>query len=129
MGNVLKIVDVVQKQIKEFQPKVPLMVALRKEGMKERHWINISEKVGFEVKPGEEFTFQKCLDMGLMSNIDSICDIGEKAEKEFNIENMLNSMFKIWEDINFDIVEYKTSFIVRGVGEVQAILDEHIVNT
>ena len=67
--------------------------------------------------------------MGLMSHIDTIVDVGEKAEKEFNIENMLSSMFKIWEDINFDIIEYKTSYIIRGVGEIQAILDEHIVNT
>jgi len=56
--------------------------------------------------------------MGLMSNIESICDVGEKAEKEFNIENMLQSMFKIWEDINFDIIEYKTSFIIRGCVEI-----------
>ena len=67
--------------------------------------------------------------MGLMTHIESIVDVGEKAEKEFNIENMLNSMFKIWEDINFDIIEYKTSFIIRGVVEIQGILDEHIVNT
>jgi len=64
-----------------------------------------------------------------MSHIETIVDVGEKAEKEFNIENMLNGMFKIWEKINFDIVEYKTSYIIRGVVEIQAILDEHIVNT
>ncbi len=64
-----------------------------------------------------------------MSHIETIVDVGEKAEKEFNIENMLNGMFKIWEKINFDIIEYKTSYIIRGVVEIQAILDEHIVNT
>jgi len=42
--------------------------------------------------------------MGLMQYIDSISEIGEKAEKEFNIENMLNGMFKIWEGISFDLV-------------------------
>ncbi len=53
-----------------------------------------------------------------MTHIDSIVDVGEKAEKEFNIENMLNGMFTIWKDINFDITEYKTSFIIRGVVEI-----------
>ena len=33
------------------------MVALRKKGMYERHWSEITSKVGFEVKPTEDFTF------------------------------------------------------------------------
>lgn len=33
------------------------MVALRKNGMKERHWKQISDAVGFEVKPTEGFNF------------------------------------------------------------------------
>lgn len=28
----------VKKQLDDFRPKVPLMVALRKEGMRDRHW-------------------------------------------------------------------------------------------
>ena len=38
MGPVLKIAENIKKEIDEFKPKVPLMVALRKHGMKERHW-------------------------------------------------------------------------------------------
>lgn len=41
------------------------MVALRKNGMYDRHWEQISEAVGFEVKPTEDFTFTNILDMGL----------------------------------------------------------------
>jgi len=37
------------------------MVALRKKGMQERHWQQISAKVGFEVQPTEGFTFSKVL--------------------------------------------------------------------
>lgn len=37
------------------------MVALRKKGMYERHWSEITEKVGFEVKPTEDFTFTNVL--------------------------------------------------------------------
>lgn len=42
------------------------MVALRKKGMKERHWEQISEKVGFTVMPDENFSFQKALDLNLL---------------------------------------------------------------
>ena len=37
------------------------MVALRKKGMYERHWDEITGKVGFEVKPTEDFTFTDVL--------------------------------------------------------------------
>jgi dynein heavy chain len=106
------------------------MVALRKKGMKERHWTQVSEKVGFQVQPDEGLTFTKILDMGLMKYVDACCEIGERAGKEYQIETMLASMMKAWEDINFDLAPYKgITFIVRGYDEIGAVLDEHIVNT
>jgi dynein heavy chain len=66
------------------------MVALRKNGMKKRHWEQISEKVDMKVEPDENFTFQQALDMGLLAHSDICCEIGEKASKEFQIETMLD---------------------------------------
>lgn len=80
---ILKIAQKVKQQFDEFKPKVPLMVALRKPGMMDRHWKQISEATKFEVKPVEGFNFQKCLDMGLMNFVDQCVDIGEKAYKEY----------------------------------------------
>ena len=45
--------------------------------------------------------------MGLLEHSELCCEIGERAEKEFNIENMLNEMFGIWEKINFELPVYK----------------------
>jgi len=80
--------------------------------MKERHWQAVSEKVGFEVRPTEGFNFQKVLDMGLMTHVDSCVLIGEKAEKEFNIENMLNSMYEKWDQIEFKLKPWKNTYII-----------------
>lgn len=52
------------------------MVSLRKKGMVERHWKQISDKVGFEIAPGEGFTFNKVLQMGLMNNVDVCIEVG-----------------------------------------------------
>ena len=84
-----------------------------------------------ELNPEEEgFTFRKLLDMGLIKHVDACVDIGEKASKEYNIETMLNEMWGIWENINFDLVDYKgITSIVRGYDDIQATLDEHLVNT
>ena len=42
--------------IDAFKPIVPVAVALRKDGMKDRHWDELSKKVGFDIRPDEEFT-------------------------------------------------------------------------
>ena len=75
---VLKIAEQVKAQVDEFKPKVPLMVGLRKQGMQERHWQQISEKVGFEIKPEEGFNFQKVISRGLMAHVDFCVEVGER---------------------------------------------------
>lgn len=62
------------------------MVALRKNGMYDRHWEQITQEVGYEVKPTEDFTFTKLLDLGLMKNLESCIEVGERAAKEYHIE-------------------------------------------
>lgn len=115
---VLKIAEIIKQEIDTFKPKVPLMVALRKKGMKQRHWDQISEKVGFPVQPNENFTFQKVLDMGLLQHNEACCEIGEKAAKEFQIETMLNTMQNQWENITFDLIDYKKTHIIKGADDI-----------
>ncbi|KAL4427402.1 hypothetical protein ABPG74_009674 [Tetrahymena malaccensis] len=129
IDNICSIAQKIKAEIEEFKPKVPLMVGLRQKGMKERHWQDISNKIGFEVKPTPDFTFTKVLDLGLMKIVDHCVDVGERAAKEFQIENMLFDMKSIWENVNFQFKEYKQSYIVKGYDEIQIILDDHIVNS
>ena len=128
---ILKIAETVKAQLDEFKPKVPLMVALRKEGMKDRHWDQISQKVGFDVHPDEYFCFQKCLDLGLMKSLDICIEIGERAFKEYGIENGLKKMYAEWDNIVFTTQEYKATktFVIKGYDEIGATLDDHIVTT
>lgn len=57
--------------------------------------------------------------MGLLDHSELSCEIGERAEKEFNIENMLNEMFGIWEKINFELPPYKeTTHIIKGCDKI-----------
>ena len=58
--------------------------------MVERHWTQISTKIGFDVAPTEGFTFNKVLEMGLMNHSDVCVETGDRASKEFNIEVGLN---------------------------------------
>jgi dynein heavy chain len=49
-----------------------------------------------------------------MKHIELCTEVGETASKEYNIEMMLREMQSKWKEINFDLVKYKTSMIIRG---------------
>ena len=58
------------------------MVALRKDGMKERHWSEVSKLAQTQINPDEEgFTFRKILNLGLIKHSEACVQIGEKASK------------------------------------------------
>lgn len=77
--------------------------------MKDRHWEAISEKVGFEVKPYEGFTFNHCIEMELQKFTDQIVDIGDRAGKEYNIETTLAKMKFAWENVEFLLLPFKNT--------------------
>jgi dynein heavy chain, axonemal len=51
--HILKIAESVKAQIDEFRPKVPLLMSLRKKGLRDRHWEQLSKRIGVEVRPSE----------------------------------------------------------------------------
>ena len=77
--GVMKIGESIKLQLDEFRPKVPLLMALRKKGMLDRHWDQVSKvmKLDVPLRPNENFTFEKAIEMGLMEQADKLVDIGE----------------------------------------------------
>lgn len=99
LRKILKIAEDMRTAVEEFKPEVPIVMALRTDGMKDRHWEMLSQRVGFEVKPYEGFTFQKCMELKLLDHLEAVVDIGEKAGKEYTIETSLAKMKKDWEPL------------------------------
>ena len=127
----LNIADQIKKGVDDFKTTVPLAVALRKEGMKDRHWDEISEKVGFEIRPEEGFSLTKVIEKGMLEHIIVAEEVGEKAFKENNIEKALAKMKLDWEGLNFLLPRFKQTptYTIAGFDEAVQLLDEHIVST
>ena len=66
---ILKIGETIKVDLDKYKPFLPLAIALRKDGMKDRHWEQLSNAVGFEVKPSEESTFQSIIDLNLVDHV------------------------------------------------------------
>jgi dynein heavy chain len=115
----LDIAKVIKDKVDEFKPVVPLAVSLRKDGMKERHWDQLSEAVGFDIRPPPEgenkegpddkpvFTLTSVIDKGMLKFVEKADDIGEKAYKENHIEKSLAKMKLDWEPLNFMLPKFK----------------------
>lgn len=77
MPHIASIGEAVKNNMEEFKPKLPLMVALRKDGMKERHWAEVSKLIGQDINPKDpEFTFNTVLKLGLLKHVDACVEIG-----------------------------------------------------
>ena len=84
--DMLEIANVVKGKVDDFKPTVPVAVALRKQGMKDRHWDALSSAVGFDIRPTEDFNLTKVVDLGMLKHAEVADEIGEKAYKEHHIE-------------------------------------------
>lgn len=131
MGTILRIGESIKSELDLFKPLVPIAIALRKEGMKDRHWEHLSQEVGFEVKPTEDFTFQNVVDLNLVDHIQACQDVGEKASKEYTIELELKKMKEEWESIEFFMIPFKKSgtYTCTGFDDALNCLDEQNVKT
>ena len=131
LTKILKICETMKEQVNEFAPKVPMIMAMRTDGIKDRHWEAISKKVGMEVKPYEGFSLERVFEMDLMKFSDDIVDIGDRAGKEYQIEVNLEKMKREWLDIIFGLKPFKASgtCTVTGFDDAWNIVDEHSVLT
>jgi len=130
---VLQIAEDIRGKIEEFKPLLPLVVALRNPGMRDRHWEQLSDNLPFEFVVDEALTLNKITDKyKLQDHLDVISKIGESAGKEFQIESAMDKMEKAWEGIDFTVKPFgkgTDTFVIQGVDEIVQLLDEHIVMT
>ena len=54
----------IKDQVKSFEPYVPIIVALRNQGMRPRHWRQVGSALGLsDFEPSDDFTLTKLLEL------------------------------------------------------------------
>ena len=86
-------------KVEEFKENMPLVQTLFNPGMRERHWEQISEIVGFPLRPDEDMCLSKLVDMNLESHIPRFESISEAASKEFSLEKAMEKMKAEWDPV------------------------------
>ncbi|KAI3386976.1 hypothetical protein SNEBB_002464 [Seison nebaliae] len=121
----LPVYKTIETNFKEFKDSLPLMVDLRNDALRDRHWKRLMNETGvmFDMNP-ETFTLGKLFSMELHRFNDIIQDIVMSAVKELAIEKGVAEVVETWENLKFDIHVYQKNGMDRGhiIGSTEEVL-------
>lgn len=91
--------------------------------------LQLSDVLQQEVYPDEQLTLQRLLDLKVMESWEEVEIISVKAEKEFQLEHSISAMRTEWQEVEFELMEYKETktYVLKGTEDILTLLDDHIV--
>lgn len=92
IGEAASVAQTLRDKLHAFRQHVPLIVALRRPGLKERHWTRISAAVGTPLRIDEHFSLTTALKLGLMDHLAIIEAEADRASKEYALERGIERM-------------------------------------
>ncbi|XP_072306337.1 dynein axonemal heavy chain 12 [Eucyclogobius newberryi] len=118
-------------EVKEFKGTVPLVSILCNPGIRQRHWDQMSEIVGYDLTPDSGTTLRKILKQNLTPYTEKLESISASASKEFSLEKAMQTMLTIWNGVAFHHQPYRETgvSILTALDEIQTMLDDQIVKT
>ncbi|XP_066511362.1 dynein axonemal heavy chain 10-like isoform X1 [Hoplias malabaricus] len=121
-------------RMKEFKDSLPLLLDLKNEALRERHWKELMERTGtsFEMNP-DTFTLENMFTMELHKHGTVIGDIVTSAVKELSMEKGVKEVVDTWESMKFNLQRYfkgsqERGSILGSVDEILQSLDDNAMN-
>ncbi|XP_053695545.1 dynein axonemal heavy chain 3 [Sabethes cyaneus] len=124
-----RVAEQIRMKIDKFKIYLPVMEAICRQGLGERHWAQISEELGQEVNPEVQNPLGLMVDIDIMKIQNRLEEISNAAGKEYELNIQLVNMQEEWVDVKFVCVQYRDSdiSILSSVDDIQTLLDDHIL--
>lgn len=129
-----KVSGLLRELLKSFKNNLPIIVELKNEALRERHWKTLIEltKINMDTSDLNNFMLKNIFAMNLDSYSDVISEIIINAIKEASIERSIKELDSIWSSMKFILAKYNKSVVDKGhilgsVDEINALLDDHIM--
>uniref|UniRef100_A0A1I8MKN2 AAA+ ATPase domain-containing protein n=1 Tax=Musca domestica TaxID=7370 RepID=A0A1I8MKN2_MUSDO len=121
----------VRVKIEKFRVYLPVLDAICRHGLEERHWEMISQHMGKECNPTLYPSLKDMIDAGIMSILPQLEEISIAAGKEYDLNQLLENMRNDWKDVCFDVLQYRDSdtHILASLDDIQTLLDDHLMRT
>ncbi|XP_013358995.1 PREDICTED: dynein heavy chain 10, axonemal isoform X2 [Chinchilla lanigera] len=122
-----------EAKMKAFKDSIPLLLDLKHEALRDRHWKELMEKTGVFFEMTETFTLENMFAMELHRHTDILNEIVTAAVKEVAIEKAVKEILDTWEVMKFSVVKYykgtqERGYILGSVDEIVQCLDDNVVN-
>ncbi|XP_075882096.1 dynein axonemal heavy chain 10-like isoform X2 [Nelusetta ayraudi] len=121
-------------RLKEFRDSLPLLLDLKNESLRDRHWKLLMERTGtsFDMKP-DTFTLENMFSMELHKYSDVIGEIVTSAVKEIGIEKGVKDVLSTWDNMKFNVIPYfkgtqERGFVLGAVDEILLTVDNDAMN-
>lgn len=121
-------------KMKQFKNVVPLMVALKNEALRERHWKQLMQKTGrvFDMSP-DRFTLDNMFAMELHKYQEIAEEIINNAIKELSIEKGVRDIAEVWAVMNFTVFKHMKGnedrgYILGPTDEIMQVLEDNAMN-
>ncbi|KAI5945034.1 Dynein heavy chain 10, axonemal [Manis javanica] len=129
----LSVAYYLEAKMKAFKDSIPLLVDLKHEALRDRHWKELMEKTGVFFEMTETFTLENMFAMELHKHMDVLNEIVTSAIKEIAIEKAVKEILDTWENMKFMVVKhYKGTqdrgYILGSVDEIIQCLDDNTFN-
>lgn len=124
----------VEARLSNFKESLPLIVSLKNDSMKPRHWSKLMEVTGvsFDVSL-KTLTLENIFSMELHKYVTAVEEIINEASQEAKIENELSKIEATWRQNMLTLVKYKKDgqdrgFILRSADDIKLELDDNMLN-
>ncbi|KAM9056172.1 dynein axonemal heavy chain 10 isoform 4-T4 [Megaptera novaeangliae] len=122
-----------EAKMKAFKDSIPLLLDLKHEALRDRHWKELMEKTGVMFEMTETFTLENMFAMELHTHTDVLNEIVTSAVKEIAIEKAVKEILDTWENMKFTVVKYykgtqERGYILGSVDDIIQCLDDNTVN-
>ncbi|KAF5835818.1 dynein heavy chain, N-terminal region 2-domain-containing protein [Dunaliella salina] len=125
-----KLVPAFRAHVDELRSLLPVTQALRNRALKERHWTKIFSIIGQVIPRDSSFTLQVLLDAKVHHFKNEITQVSTEATQEMALEELLGKVQARWNDVEFNVIQYKDMkdvFMLGSIEEIQTALEDSMV--
>lgn len=124
-----EILETTRRQVDEFRRTLPLLVALKNQAMKIRHWDRVRNIVEMDFDEcADNFNLDLIIEMDLQKFSDDIMDISNSATMELQIEKGIQNIVTVWSTMSIEMISFKDGiYRLKSVDDCFLALEDNAV--
>lgn len=116
-------------KITMFKRAMPIVSSLRNPALKDRHWVELTNLIGVQIKGDKTLTLGRLLELHMFEHQEKISEISSQASNEATLEQMLQKIKDYWKKTDLELLAHSTRdvAIITGIDVIMTALDDSMV--